>query len=401
MVLSQISGRDCYSPGNGSDLRLGDETETPTAMDIFSGCGGASLGFVLRGFEIVASIDNDASACKTYKANLGGDPIVDDVKEFSGNDLLKQSGMARGETTVVIGCPPCQGFSRLRKQHSDKRNRLIFDFIGIVRQVRPKFVTFENVPGVLEVAGGRYFRQLRSELSSMGYHSVYSSVNAVNYSVPQFRRRVLLLATRLKRLARDLRLPASTHCPPWDARRAEGLDRWMTVRDAIGDLPPIRSGERFTSIANHVSRNLSDAVLKKVVKIPVNGGSRTDLKKSMWLDCHRDVDGNIGFRDVYGRLRWDNPSNTITSGCTNPSKGRFLHPEQDRALSLREAARLQSFPDSLSSVEGFCNDFQFFGNHGEVATQIGNALPVRLGEAIAETISHIRNGTTALGKGLK
>src|SRR2546425_621219 len=143
--------------------------EPLTCIDIFSGCGGASLGFMLRGFQIAAAVDNDESACKTYRNNLGLDPMVEDITELSSREILKRAGMKPAEPTVLIGCPPCQGFSRLRKKKFDKRNRLVFTYLDIIKTIRPKFVLFENVPGILEVAKGAYFDSICDGLYAMGY----------------------------------------------------------------------------------------------------------------------------------------------------------------------------------------------------------------------------------------
>lgn len=362
--------------------------DSPTCVDIFSGCGGASLGFRLKGFRIAAALDNNEIASKTYEDNLGLEPIVEDINAISGREILKKAGLARGETTVLIGCPPCQGFSRLRKKKFDKRNKLVYSYLDIVHTIRPRYLLFENVPGILEVAQGTYFEKVCDRLYDMGYGYVTSELDAVNYGVPQFRKRVILLATRMKKSFPNLRLPSWTHCSPSETRLPH-LSPWITVRQAISDLPRVSSGGHSEKVPNHEARSHRALVSRRIRAIPKNGGGRKDMRRDLWLKCHRESRENVGFCDVYGRLRWDTPSVTITSGCTNPTKGRFLHPTQNRGITTREAARLQSFPDRGRPRKGFARDFIFAGNREEADSQIGNALPVRMSEAMAGTIQEL------------
>lgn len=225
-------------------------------------------------------------------------------------------------------------------------------------------------------------------MTKFGYHYVYETLDAVNYGVPQFRRRLLLLATRVKSIFPVLKLPARTHASPQEAMKLK-LRSWANVRDAIGDLPSVKSGESDPTIPNHKAWNHTEKILRRIRQVPKDGGFRTDIKRELWLKCHSSDDDNIGFYDVYGRLRWNKPANTITSGCTNPSKGRFIHPEQDRGLSVREAARLQSFPDARLPIKGFRTDFVFHGTDTEAATQVGNTFPVKWALATSGTIRRL------------
>ena len=351
------------------------KAESPAVIDLFSGCGGASLGFARAGFRIAAALDIDPWACETYRRNLQVEPLQADVRGVTGRDLLRRAGLKRGAVDVLIGCPPCQGFTRHRNGAgaADPRNGLVADYLRIVGEIRPKFLVFENVKGMWAQAHGRrYFHRLMEGLEDLGYHAVWGLLDAAAYGVPQRRERLIVMATRERSLRYKLALPSRTHAPPEQAER-EGLRPYRTVRDAIADLPPLQAGEACPTIPNHVAPKHSPRILELIRHVPKDGGSRHDLPKRFWLKCHKNHNGH---RDVYGRMRWDAPAPTLTYGCTNPSRGRFIHPEQDRAITPREAARLQTFPDN----------FVFYGPATRIASHIGNALPVELARRIAEVV---------------
>jgi DNA (cytosine-5)-methyltransferase 1 len=339
----------------------------------------------LGGFELACAVDINEYACKTYEANLGLTPLVENITKLTGAEILRSSGMKKGEPSVLIFCVPCQGFTRLRKKKFDPRNRLVFRCVDLIGAIKPQFVFFENVSGILTVADGKYFNYLRENLTKLGYNYTYDTLDAVNFGIPQFRRRVLLLATRSKRFSQVLDLPLETHTDPSKAKQT-GLKPWITVRDAISDLPALDAGESDSTIPNHEVWNHSEEILKRIRRIPKNGGSRKDLDRRLWLECHSTKKNNVGFNDVYGRLKWNAPAVTITSGCNNPSKGRFIHPEQDRGLSPREAARLQSFPDRKRPLASYSRNFVFHGPYRAVTAQIGNAFPPRWSLAVARAV---------------
>ncbi len=336
-------------------------------VDIFSGAGGSTLGFVRAGFKPIGALDSDRYAVKTFEANFKLKPVKADARTF---DFRKWS-RELGDVHVLVGCPPCQGFSRMNKNSkdvraSDPRNDLVKIYLKAVRAIKPEVVVFENVEGIVK-KWGQYFDFLVRSLIKMGFDVTWGVLNAVNYGVPQRRKRVILIASKKE----EPKLPRPTHENPEHLAVKEGLLKpWLTVRDAIGDLPPINAGERHPEIPNHYAKPLPENWLRLIRAIPKNGGSRKDAPKELWLPCHRK---HKGHDDVFGRLSWDKPSVTLTTGCWDPSKGRFVHPEQDRGLSLRECARLQGFPD----------DFVFEGPAGSIARQIGNALPPPLAEAVA------------------
>ena len=321
--------------------------KTPTAIDLFSGAGGLSEGLRQAGFRVVAAVEVDSLAASTYKLNHPTvELIAQDITKVSVADVRRKTGLQRGQLDLLAACPPCQGFSTLRTRNGSKRNRdsqndLIFAVLKFVRGLRPKTIMIENVPGLGKSVRLRRFRM---QLTTLGYKSKFNVLNVSDFCVPQRRRRLVLVASRIG--DPEFAKPAIVH---------------RTVRDAIGGLPrPSRSKDPLHNYrAEH-----SEAVFERIKLIPKDGGSRSALGKDAQLGCHKRV---IGFKDVYGRMAWGKFAPTITGGCINPSKGRFLHPSQNRAISLREAALLQSFPKSYA--------FDMSSGRYPVALMIGNALP--------------------------
>ena len=354
----------------------------PTIIDLFSGAGGTALGFLQAGYRIVAAVEIDTWAAKTYEANIGVTPIVRDIRDIPPTDFRKSLDLEEGELDVLVGCPPCQGFTRMRNGNGkdDPRNELVRVYGHFVIAFRPRFVVFENVPGLIRTHHGKtYHAALKSQLEKAGYAIRTFLVDAADFGVPQHRKRVIVLAGRDGEVPPDL-MSARTHGEPNSPEVRTGrLLRWRTVRDAIGGYPALRAGEKFEGLfhgkplPNHTARRMGGRVLSFIAQVPQDGGSRTDVEERFWLACHQKHGGH---KDVYGRLKWDEPANVITSGCTNVSKGRFAHPEQNRGLTPREAAALQGFPD----------DFIFYGGMEAVSRQIGNAVPPPLAYAIARLL---------------
>jgi DNA (cytosine-5)-methyltransferase 1 len=318
-----------------------------TAIDLFSGCGGLTLGLKLAGFHVVAAVENDPLAVETYQANHSEVLVcADDIREVRAASLRKLLDLGVGELDLLAGCPPCQGFSTLRTrngaaQKRDKRNRLITNMLRFARAFRPKAIMMENVPGLAEHWS---FKELCRGLRKLGYRIQWDIKDARHYGVPQRRKRLIMVAGR-----------------KFDVPLAKESKAIKTVRKAIGDLK--RPGTSRDKLQN-LAENRSAKVLSMIRAVPKNGGSRGDLPKSRQLACHKRSDG---FNDIYGRMAWDQPAPTITGGCFNPSKGRFLHPEQNRAITLREAAILQSFPRRYR--------FPAHKSKESIALMIGNALP--------------------------
>ena len=333
-----------------------------TSIDLFAGAGGLSSGLASEGFKVAVAVELDPTSAKSYALNhTEANVIVDDIRNLRGPYLLRQANVARGELDLLTGCPPCQGFSTLRtkrkkKLASDPRNDLISEILRLARSIRPRAVVVENVPGL---AKDKRFDDFRHGLYKAGYKSEYAVLNASDFGVPQRRRRLVLVALR------DKEVPTY-----WSS----GHSRARTVRDAIGHLSPAgSSGDEL----HDIPENRTLAMLSRIKATPKDGGSRQDLPAELQCPCHRK---RSGYFDVYGRMAWDSVSPTITGGCSNPSKGRFLHPEEDRAITLREAALLQTFP----------YNYQFCLERGKahVARQIGNAFPPELIRPIAKVIKY-------------
>ncbi|MBN8769496.1 MAG: DNA cytosine methyltransferase [Stenotrophomonas nitritireducens] len=317
------------------------------AIDLFSGCGGLSLGLKGAGFSVVAAVEIDRKAQQTYRLNHPDVRLyAEDIRKLDPVLMLQDAKLEVGELDLLAGCPPCQGFSRLRTKNkmtsvSDDRNDLVEDFLRFIDVMKPKTVMLENVPALAKDAR---FLNMRCKLHALGYQTVVNVLDAADYSVPQRRKRLIMLASRV-------------HAPAV----AEKAKKRITVRRALkGLVEPGQGGDKLHGLGENRSKKVRDII----ALIPTDGGSRSDLPTKYQLDCHKRSDG---FSDVYGRLAWDDVSPTITSGCSNPSKGRFLHPVQNRTISLREAAILQGFPRS----------YKFDVTHGKesIALMIGNALP--------------------------
>jgi DNA (cytosine-5)-methyltransferase 1 len=296
----------------------------PTAIDLFSGCGGLSLGLKQAGFHVLGAIENDPLAVETYRANHKGIVVwPEDIRDVSPRAVKRKLRLRKGDLDLLAGCPPCQGFSTMttlngKRSVDDPRNDLVFQFVRFVRELVPKTVMLENVPGLAKDAR---FREVRRELEVLGYQVSSAVLDAADYGVPQRRRRTILLAGRSGTIP---------FAPPAKHKK--------TVREALKRLRPDRAR---TDPLHTLGETRSPKVAKLIREIPRNGGSRLDLGKRRQLNCHRNCDG---FKDVYGRMAWDDVAPTITGGCCNPSKGRFLHPTKNRCITLREAALLQTFP---------------------------------------------------------
>lgn len=319
----------------------------PLAIDLFSGCGGLTLGLKRAGFRVVGAVEIDPLAVETYKANHKRIVVwPQDITTLTVASVMRRLKLRRGQLDLLAGCPPCEGFSALRtlngyRRIRDRRNDLVFEFLRFVRVLQPRVVMMENVPGL---AKNRRFSFFRKELARIGYTYEYRVLNAADYGVPQRRRRLIILASRIG--------PVSFARPTL---------RRHTVWSAIGSLPrPWKSRDILHNIKEVRSRRIRSLIKQ----VPKNGGSRGDLSSKFRLACHRRCDG---FKDIYGRLAWNDVAPTITGGCFNPSKGRFLHPGQDRTLTLREAAMLQSFPRTYF--------FSLSRGKASAASLIGNALP--------------------------
>jgi DNA (cytosine-5)-methyltransferase 1 len=343
-------------------------------VDAYCGIGGLSHGLVLEGLHVVAGIDNDASCKVAFETNNGAKFISKDIARFTARELDDLFGDA--DVRVLVGCAPCQPYStltrrRLSAKEKHKRWYPLYRFMRLVRATKPDIVSMENVPDLSNTEKYPVFADFVKALRREGYHVSYATIDASRYGVPQRRNRLVLLASRLG----EISLIPSTH----DNETA------VTVRDAIKSLPRLRDGGINGRDSLHRSSRLSDLNKKRIAATPKNGGSATSWRSDLKPRCYRKESGKSYMVTVYGRMRWDDPAPTMTTHCTTLGTGRFGHPTQNRAISLREAARFQSFPDTY-----------VFGDPEQVgitrtARHIGNAVPVLLGRAIAKSIKrHIR-----------
>ena len=336
----------------------------PIALDLFCGCGGLTHGLKQAGFRVIWAVDEDGLAVETYRANHPEVLVREtDIRLLDAAEMRKELGLRVGDLDLLAGCPPCEGFSTLRtlngsKQVREARNDLVFDFLRFARAFKPRTIMLENVPALAE---DRRFAVLLASLGEMGYRTEQKVLNVADYGVPQRRRRLILLAGKG---------PVIPFAVPETNRR--------TVRDAIGALPPV--GSSGDALHDRRSRPRKPKVRGLIRAIPANGGSRSAIDGRKQLKCHRGFDG---FKDIYGRMAWDDVAPTITSGCVNPSKGRFLHPVRHRAITLREAALLQAFP------RGYFISLRR-GKYA-AADLIGNALPPEFVRRHAlSIIAHLR-----------
>jgi len=322
-----------------------------TAIDLFCGAGGLTVGLKQAGFDVLAGVEVDPVAAETYKMNHKGHHVYEkDIKKLCPYEVMKDLDMVSGQLDLLAGCPPCQGFSSHRTRNKstsidDERNDLVFEFLKYVEAFLPKTIMMENVPALAKDAR---MIKVANHLKRLGYHVNERSIqvkDASDYGVPQRRKRMILKVSRYGEIS-----------------ESKPTKNKKTVFDAIGHLLPAGvSGDQL----HDYPENRTDKVCKIISLIPKDGGSRSDLPYEYWLPCHKKKPDS--YRDVYGRMSWSDVAPTITGGCCNPSKGRFLHPEDNRAITLREAALLQTFPKK----------YKFSGGRGKegISLMIGNALP--------------------------
>lgn len=331
-------------------------------VDLFCGVGGLTCGLEAAGLEVVAGYDLDSSCKYTYEVNNNAVFVNKNIEEVTGKEIKK---LLRGyDVKILAGCAPCQPFSRHQK---DKKNRkkhkdwkLLYQFGRLVQEVKPHIVSMENVP---ELEEEQVFKDFVKILENLKYNVTYEVVNAADYGVPQRRKRLLLLASKQK----EIKFISPTHNTP------------VTVRQVIGTLPPIAAGVQNNVDNLHITSTLSDINIQRI-QHSVPGGTWRDWPEELVLECHKKASGQ-SYSSVYGRMRWDDVAPTITTQFIGYGTGRFGHPVQDRALTLREGALIQTFPANYSFVP-----------QGEevvlknVARHIGNAVPPRLGEIIGLSI---------------
>ncbi len=342
---------------------------TVKVFDFFSGCGGASRGFQDAGMDVVFGLDWDADAEQSFKRNFPLTTFVsEDIRKVDEDSIRDLVDRQRPNPVLFCGCAPCQPFTRQNttrpKPDQDERVPLLSEFLRLIRRCEPDIVFVENVPGIQNVCpDSEPLSGFLRGLKDAGFaEPTHDAVSLKRYGVPQSRRRFLLLASRHGRL----NLPDETHGP------GTTNPNFATVRDWIGDLPELAAGETDPEIPDHRAACLSALNLKRIRATPEGGGNR-NWPEDLQLTCHQSA---TGYSDVYGRMSWDRPASGLTTRCISYSNGRFGHPEQHRAISVREAACLQTFP----------MDFRFSGSPTSRARQIGNAVPVRLATVIGHHV---------------
>ncbi len=336
-------------------------------VDLFCGAGGLSFGFKNQGFEISAGVDVDENCRYPYQANIEAPFIRTDVSEITREEMLELFDPHK--IKILVGCAPCQPFSKYNQKNNDPKWKLLKSFSRLITEVKPEIVSMENVPQLMKFKDGAVIKEFIKCLTDAGYHVSFDTLFAPDYGLPQSRSRLVLLASLLGPIS----LPTPTH----DGKH-------VTVREALASLPPLKAGKADEHDCLHRSGSLSELNLKRI-KASRQGGSWNDWPENLVAKCHQSETGK-GYRSVYGRMSWDRPSPTITTQFFGFGNGRFGHPDQDRAISLREGAILQGFPQ----------DYKFVPpgkkiHLTKVGKMIGNAVPVTLADAIAGAVkSHLK-----------
>ena len=344
----------------------------PTVIDLFAGVGGMSLGFEMSGFDVLLANEYDKSIAEAYIANHKNTKMI--IGDITSLDLKKTFGSYRGKVDVVIGGPPCQGFSQKgqRKTIHDERNFLFKYYVSVVELVKPKYFVMENVPNLLTAEGGYFRKEIEELFNNMGSSLQYGVLNASDYGVPQNRRRAVIIG-KLGGNAPSLPIPQNKVVTIWDAisdlaylESGEGADEQKYEMPVESEYEKLLRKDSNT-LFNHVATKHSPLALERLALIPPNAGREVLPKEHLTKSI---------YSGTWTRMRKDEISVTITTRFDTPSSGKFTHPFLNRAITVREAARIQSFPDT----------FRFIGNKGSQMKQVGNAVPPLLAAAIAEVI---------------
>ena len=346
------------------------KTRPCVGIDLFCGCGGVTRGFIDAGIEGRLGVDWEDTFKSTYENNNKVPFLRADIRRLSGEEISIRGRLKAGDQLVVSSCSPCQPFSfknsnRTTDGSEDYRADLGLEVLRILEELKilgvfPAAVFLENVP---DFARSPAWDEIKRGLFKLGYSVACRVINCADYGVPQSRRRFIGLAIKSWRF---VEFPAPTHGP--------GLSRPRTVRDAFRGLPPLEAGFECPVTPNHRARFLTAINLARIKSVPADGGSRTSFPDTLVLDCHREFDGH---KDVYGRMRFDEPSPTVTTRCISITNGRYGHPVEHRAITIREAARLQTFPDNFV-FEGSSLDLN--------ARMVGNAVPVLIAQVFGAHI---------------
>jgi DNA (cytosine-5)-methyltransferase 1 len=385
------------------------EPMSPTAIDLFCGAGGASLGLVRAGWDLRLAADVDLACSLTYQANLPGEFLVADLRAVDADKMISAADVVPGELDLLFAGPPCQGFSIIGSRVVwDKRNNLFKEVLRLASQLRPRCVVIENVPGLVTLGKGAYLHAILEGLSAEGYEAACAELLAAQYGAPQMRWRLIIIGWR-----KDLGIPAGYGFPRPTVGTAKigdllpnctipqrQLEGFVTTAEAIGDLPPVAAGEEAAhyagppvgpyqetmrsglngELSNHYAARLSAANLGRLAHIKPGQD---------WRDLPRDLLPSGMQRALrkdhtrrYRRMTWEGVPRAVITRFRDPKSGEYTHPDQDRTITIREAARLQGFPDS----------FVFHGSRTSQYEQVGNAVPTQLAEAIASEIRRCLDG---------
>jgi DNA (cytosine-5)-methyltransferase 1 len=340
-----------------------------TVIDLFCGIGGLTHGFVQEGFRVAAGIDIDRTCRHAYEVNNAGATFIGKPLELISNEDL-EALYPVGHTRILVGCAPCQPFSSANTKRASGKWRLVETFADRIESLMPEVVSMENVLQLKSFEGGKVFSAFTERLRSLGYTVTHHAVNAADYGVPQRRRRLVVFAS----LRGEVLLASPTH-----SSKGQTLPRHVSVREAIAHLPVIEAGASHPNDELHAASGLTDINLERI-RASRPGGSWHDWDEILRAPCHRRIGGKKS-PSVYGRMEWDTPAPSITTQFHGFGNGRYGHPEQDRALSLREGALLQSFPETYDF-----NPNRKTVEINKVARYVGNAVPVSLARAIARSI---------------
>lgn len=371
-------------------------TNKPTAIDLFCGAGGLSEGLRQAGFDVLAGNDFDKHAGSTFAATHPSAKFIGgSIRDLSATDFLEVTGLKPGDLDCLAGGPPCQGYSVYNHQRGmhDERSHLFREYLRIVEGLRPKWLVMENVTGIMSAGEGEAFQSVLAGIKSLGYHVEAKILRAEDYGIPQERRRVVFIGNRV---GLPILWPEKTH--------GEGLKPFTTIRDALSDLPLLQNGEdrgveryqrepgseyqqelRIGSdkVHNHSASRLGSINIERMAFIP-QGGSWRDIPVDL-LPAGMKRAKRSDHTKRYGRMRWEGLSCTVLTKC-DIHWGAYIHPDQDRSITVREAARIQSFPDW----------FHFKGPRTDQFVQVGNAVPPMLGRRIGEAVLEASVATTAV-----
>ncbi len=343
------------------------ETMKNSVIDLFCGAGALTHGFILEDFEVVAGLDVDKSCKYAYETNNPGATFIEKrIQDVQASEL--KQWYPEGHVKILVGCAPCQPFSAYNKSRRDPdaECELLSSFSTLISEIEPDIVSMENVPNLTAFGNGKIYQDFVKALHADDYEvSPYPAVFCPDYGVPQYRKRLVLFASKHGKIE----LLPPTHTP----------DTYKKVVDVISDLDSLEAGQTSRKDPYHKASGLSELNLKRI-RASMPGGTWRDWPKALVALCHQQKSGR-GYSSVYGRMKWDEPSPTITTQFYGFGNGRFGHPDQDRAISLREAARLQTFPDDYQFVHP--DDPHTFTGIGRF---IGNAVPVELARIIARSI---------------